>query len=94
MLYARSRDFTKYIKRGYTRPSHVSAIDLRNKRISKEKALKNIEEFEGKRPPSLDIFLDYVGITEEEFFYDIAGSHQISPWQFDRSKISHGKKNS
>jgi len=85
------RDFTKYIKRGYTRPSHVSAIDLRNKRISKEKALKNIEEFEGKRPPSLDIFLDYVGITEEEF-YDIAGSHQISPWQFDRSKISHGKK--
>lgn len=85
------RDFTKYIKRGYTRPSHVSAIDLRHNKISKDVALENISNFEGKRPPSLDIFLDYVGLTEEEY-YDIASSHKISPWQFDRSKIKSGKK--
>ena len=85
------RDYIKYIKRGYTRPSHLSAIDLRHGKISKDEALKNIEDFEGKRPPSLDIFLEYVGLTEDEF-YDIATSHKISPWQFDRSSISDGKK--
>jgi N-acetyl sugar amidotransferase len=85
------RDYIKYIKRGYTRPSHLSAIDLRHDKISHEKAMNNINEYEGKRPPSLDIFLEYLGLNEDEF-YEIASSHKISPWQFDRSKISPGKK--
>ena len=61
------RDYIKYIKRGYTRPTHLAAIDLRNQRISKEEAQAMIRQFEGRRPPSLDLFLDYVGLTEEEF---------------------------
>ena len=35
--------------------------------------------------------LGRVGLSEDEF-YDIATSHTISPWQFDRSKIKSGKK--
>ena len=41
-----------------------------------------IRQFEGRRPPSLDLFLEYVGLAEEEF-YAIATGHQVSPWQFD-----------
>ena len=41
------RDFIKYIKRGYTRPTHLAAIDLRNGRISKEEAQAMIRQFEG-----------------------------------------------
>ena len=43
------RDFIKYIKRGYTRPTHLAAIDLRNNRISQEEAEKMIKEYEGRR---------------------------------------------
>ena len=85
------RDYIKYIKRGYSRPSHLASIDLRNKRISRDQAQAMIEEFEGKRPPSLDLFLEYVGITEEEF-YTIALSHQVSPWSFDVKTIRNGEK--
>ncbi len=85
------RDHLKYVKRGYTRPSHLSAIDLRNGRITMNEAKKNINAFEGKRPPSLDIFLDFVGITEDEF-YEIASSHSISPWQFNRAALEDGTK--
>lgn len=85
------RDYIKYIKRGYTRPTHLAAIDLRNKRISIPDAQKMIREFEGRRPPSLDLFLEYVGLTEEEF-YEIAISHQVSPWQFDSSEILNGRQ--
>jgi N-acetyl sugar amidotransferase len=85
------RDHLKYIKRGYTRPSHLSAIDLRNGRITMEEAKKNIDSYEGKRPPSLDLFLDFVGITEDEF-YDVATSHSISPWQFNKADLKHGTK--
>ena len=78
------RDYIKYIKRGYSRVSHLSAIDLRNNDITKEKALENINLYEGKKPQSLKIFLDLIGITEEEF-YTIAKSHIISPNKFSKT---------
>jgi len=39
----------------------------------------------------LDLFLEYVGISEEEF-YSIATSHQVSPWKFDVKELREGEK--
>ncbi|TAK09363.1 MAG: N-acetyl sugar amidotransferase, partial [Candidatus Manganitrophaceae bacterium] len=55
------RDYIKFIKRGYTRPSHLASLDIRNHRMSREEAVALIRQYEGKRPPSLDLFLEYVG---------------------------------
>ncbi len=85
------RDYTKYIKRGYTRPSHLASLDIRNHRMSREEALNMIKSFEGKRPSSLDLFIEYTGITEEEY-YEVALSLTVSPWKFDMNNIVHGKK--
>lgn len=85
------RDYLKFIKRGYTRPSHLVAIDRRNNRISEDEGKELVRKFEGKRPPSLDIFLEFVGITEDEF-YKIATSHQVSPWEFDKGSYDNGTK--
>lgn len=85
------RDYIKYIKRGYTRPSHLASIDIRNHRMNREQALKLINEYEGRRPPSLDIFLTYVGLTEEEFM-EISLSHGVSPYKHDAAKTTPGKK--
>ena len=43
------RDYLKYIKRGYTRPTHLATLDIRNNRISREEGLRLIKEYEGKR---------------------------------------------
>ena len=85
------RDYIKFIKRGYSRPSHLSAIDLRNNDISIEKAKENINLYEGKRPPSLDIFLDFIGLKEDEF-YKVLKSHEISPNKFNLENTNNGKK--
>ena len=85
------RDYIKYIKRGYTRPSHLASIDIRNKEISREKGMSLIEGFENKRPPSLDIFLDFIGINEDEF-KEIVLQHSVSPYKHDFSKTGIGKK--
>ncbi len=85
------RDYIKYIKRGYTRPTHLASIDIRNNQISREEGLKIIEGYENKRPPSLDIFLDFIGISEEEF-NKIALQHAVSPYKHDFSKTTPGKK--
>ena len=85
------RDYLKFIKRGYSRPSHLVSLDLRNKRISKKEANNLIKNYEGKRPPSLDIFLKLVGITEAEFM-QIALSHQVSPFKGKFKNVKKGKK--
>lgn len=85
------RDYIKFIKRGYTRPSHLVSIDIRNNRMKRDDALNLIREYEGKEPPSLDIFLEFIGLTKEEF-YEVAISHTVSPWKFDPLCIVMGKK--
>lgn len=73
------RDYIKYIKRGYSRVTHLMTLDIRNGRISKKDAQEIVSRFEGVRPASLDIFLNYVGISEEEF-NEIVLQHRIDPW--------------
>jgi N-acetyl sugar amidotransferase len=85
------RDWIKYIKRGYARSTHLASIDIRNQRLSREEGLRMVAEHEGKRPPSLDLFLDFVGLTEDEF-YEIATSHAVSPWRFDRANVEVDKR--
>ncbi len=84
------RDYIKYIKRGYTRPSHLASLDVRNRRISRDDALKVVDQYEGYRPPSLDLFLEFVGLTEAEFL-DIARSHEVSPHVHDPAQIEPGR---
>lgn len=85
------RDYIKYIKRGFTRPTHLASIDIRNQRMTREEGLEMLNEYEGKRPPSLDLFLKFVGITEKEFV-QIAMSHSVAPHKHDPSKIVPGTK--
>ena len=59
--------------------------------MNRDEAVKIIKEYEGKRPHSLDIFLNFIGLTEEEFF-NISVSHTVSPWKFDRSYFTECKK--
>ena len=85
------RDYIKYLKRGYSRPSHLSAIDLRNKVITKEKAKENIKLYEGKRPYSLDLFLKFIGLNENEF-EEVIKEHVVSPHKFLTIKNQNAEK--
>lgn len=85
------RDYIKYIKRGYTRPAHLASIDIRNRRMTREEGLDMVKEYEGKRPPSLDLFLDFIGLSEAEFL-EIAMSHGVSPHQHEPASIKQGRR--
>ncbi len=61
------RDYLKFIKRGMGRTNHLVNIDIRNKRMTRAEGEKLVQEYDGKRPPSLDLFLDYLELTEEQF---------------------------
>ena len=62
-----TRDYVKFLKRGYSRVTQINAFNVRNNRMTPQEAKKLNEEHDGKKPPSLEIFLEYTGLTEREF---------------------------
>ncbi len=85
------RDYIKYLKRGYGRVTQMTALDLRNGRVEKPDAKRLIEDFEGRRPPSLDLFLEYLGLSEIEF-NQIVSRTIVPPFQPDFEAIEAALK--
>lgn len=85
------RDYLRYIKRGYGRTTHLATIDIRNGRLTRDKALKLADKYDGKRPQSLPHFLEMLALTESEF-NNIAASHTVPPNRCDFNKIETGAK--
>jgi hypothetical protein len=84
------RDFAKFVKRGYGRTNHLATIDIRNGELGREQALALEAEYDGKRPASMDWFLEILQLTEAEL-YEILEKHQVHPWKFDPAAIGDGK---
>lgn len=85
------RDYLKFIKRGYSRTAHNASIDIRNERMTREEGMRLMQEYDGKRPESLDLFLKYTGIEEDEFM-EVAMSHAVEPWVPELVQIERGKR--
>jgi hypothetical protein len=79
-----ARDYTKYLKRGYSRISQLMAFDIRNGRMTLEEAQKHYA-LEGRIPPSLDLVLEYMGMSEAEFNRVTEGM-EVSPHHHDYSR--------
>ena len=85
------RDYIKYLKRGYSRVSQMTALDIRHNRIDKATADKLVAEYEGKRPPSLNLFLEYLDLTEEQF-NEIVLKTVVPPFKPDFDAIEDAPK--
>ena len=62
-----SRDYVKWLKRGYSRMTQINSGLVRNNKMDPKKAKILNEKFDGLKPESLEIFLEYVGLDEKEF---------------------------
>jgi len=85
------RDYLKFLKRGYSRVTQMTALDIRNGRIEKAEADRLVNEWEGKKPPSLELFLEYLDISEGEF-NDVIGKLVVHPHQPNFSTIQWSKR--
>lgn len=85
------RDYLKFLKRGYSRVTQMTALDIRNGRMEKAEAERLIAEWEGKKPPSLELFLEYLDMSQSEF-NDIVGKLVVPPYQPDFKSIPWGKR--
>jgi N-acetyl sugar amidotransferase len=84
------RDYLKYLKRGYSRVTQMTALDIRNGRMNKAEADSLIAQWEGTKPPSLELFLEYVNMSEAEF-HEIVANMAVPPWKPEVASIKCGK---
>lgn len=91
-MFTGIRDYAKYLKRGLSRITHLTTLDIRHGRMTREEAMKLIEKYEGSKPKSLEMFLEYLNMTEEEF-NEIVLKHVIPPNKpINPQSLSEGKK--
>ena len=80
-----TRDYLRFIKRGYSRTVQRANLDIRNGVLTRDEAEQMIH-YDAQRPASLDVVLDYLGIDEDEFM-DTAKAHQIYPHVHDPESV-------
>jgi len=85
------RDYIKFLKRGYSRVTQMTALEIRKGELDKAEADKLVEEFDGRRPPSLEILLEYLGISEAEF-NEIVLKTVVSPHSPNFAAIKEASK--
>ena len=85
-----SRDYIKFLKRGYGRATQINAFELRKKNKTYNQAQKENYKYDGKEPHSLKILLDYLGITKDEFYKTIK-KQTVYPNKMQRSKTKSKK---
>ena len=60
-------DYLKYLKFGYGRATDDASMEIRHGRMTREEGIEMVKKYDHVRPSSLDVYLDFLGITEEEF---------------------------
>ena len=59
--------------------------------MTREEGMALSLKYDGKRPASLDYFLNILGISESEFI-DIVKNNQVSDWGFEPDKLDKGEE--
>lgn len=76
-------DYLKYLKFGYGRATDDASTEIRNRRMTREEGIKMVMKYDHVRPQDLDLYLDFIGITEEEFEGYINDLRDLSIWEKD-----------
>ncbi|MFA5942628.1 MAG: N-acetyl sugar amidotransferase [Candidatus Paceibacterota bacterium] len=67
--YSDIHDYIKFLKWGYGKVTDHACREIRLKRLTREEGIDLVQKYQDKKPESLPLFLDWIGMTEESFYY-------------------------
>ncbi|MEG6548845.1 N-acetyl sugar amidotransferase [Desulfocurvibacter africanus] len=92
-------DYQKYLKFGYGRATDDASMEIRHGRMTREEGIEMVRRYDHRRPPSLDTYLDFLGISDREFVECTCGNgmrdHEIweqlvdGTWRARDSVVNH-----
>lgn len=81
--YSDLHDHIKYLKYGYGKATDHACREIRLKRLTREEAQHLVNEYQYKNPSSLDLFLNWIGMTKNSFYYIIDQHRNTQVWNRD-----------
>ena len=74
-------DYLKYLKFGYGRATDDASTEIRQRRMTREEGIAMVMQYDHVRPSDLDLYLEFVEMTEEEFEAVIKDLRDPSIWE-------------
>ena len=78
-------DYVKFLKYGYGKVTDHASRDIRLKRKNREEGARLIAEYQDVKPEVLPKFLEWIGITEDEFMSYIDSFRDPLAWKRNKS---------
>lgn len=78
---AGTHDYIKFLKYGYGKVTDHATREIRLKRMTREEGIELVKKYESKKPADLSIFLNWIGMTEEEFYACIEPFRDPKIWK-------------
>ncbi len=79
-----AHDYLKYLKFGYGRATDDASNDIRHGRMTREEGIEMVKKYDHVRPSDLDLFLKFVGMSEEEFMSCVEPMRDPKIWEKGR----------
>jgi len=74
-------DYLKYLKFGYGRCTDDASTEIRHGRMTREEGIELVTQYDHVRPSDLDVYLKFVGMTEQEFLDGIEHMRDPAIWE-------------
>jgi N-acetyl sugar amidotransferase len=79
--YADVHDYIKFVKHGYGKVTDQVCREIRLKRMTREQGIQLVKDYIGRAPQHLQLFLNWIGITENAFHYIIDQHRRPDIWK-------------
>lgn len=80
-------DYLKFLKYGYGKVSDHATREIRLRRMTREEGAAMVARYTEKKPADLPLFLDWLGMSEEEFWKCVWDRRDPAIWE----KLGEGK---
>lgn len=79
-------DYLKFLKFGYGRATDDASMEIRHGRMTREEGIAMVNRYDSNTPSSLKPYLEFMGITEEEFYALIEPMRDLNIWEKKEGK--------
>lgn len=74
-------DYIKYLKYGYSKVTDHASREIRLQRMTREEGIAKVIEYADRKPTDLPLFLDWIGMSEQEFYEAVWNRRDTKIWQ-------------
>ena len=82
--YSGLHDYIKFLKYGYGKVTDHASREIRLKRLTREEGIDLVQKYQNKRPKDIRNFLNWIGMSEEAFWFYIDQYRDPRIWEQNR----------